>query len=92
VPDPPAEGLHQRSGELVDHRTTPLDPTEASGQAERLRLADHDGKLPAPCHLVQHDGAADHLVFSRVDPDDPGDPHLDEATSVAVFMTNSRRL
>jgi len=36
------------------------------------------GKLPIPCHLVQHDGAVDHLVLSPTDPDDLGDPHLDE--------------
>jgi hypothetical protein len=78
LPNTPPKRLHQGSDELVGHRTTPLDPTEASSQAECLCLADHDGKLPVPCHLVQHDGAADHLVLSPADPDDPhlGEPNI----------------
>jgi len=78
LPDPPAKGLHQGSGELVGHRTMPRDPTKASRQAECLRLADQDGKVPVPRHLVQHD-AREYLVLSRAKPDDLGDPHLDEA-------------
>jgi hypothetical protein len=45
---PPAKGLHHDRDELVGHRTTPCDPTEASRQAEGLRLADLDGKVPVP--------------------------------------------
>src|SRR4029453_6665600 len=78
LPDPPAKGLHQPSGELVGHRTRPCDPTEASRQAERLRLADRDGELPGAGPLLQHD-VVEQLILSRGEPDDLGDPHLDVA-------------
>lgn len=32
---------------------TPLDPSQVSRQVEGLRLANLDGKVPVPCHLVK---------------------------------------
>jgi len=71
--------LHQGGDELVGHRTAPCDPTQVSRQAERLRLADRDGKVPVACLLLQHDVLADRLFVSCAKPDDLGDPHLDVA-------------
>jgi hypothetical protein len=79
LPDPPAKGLDQPSGELVRHRTRPGDPTEASRQAEGLRVPDLNGKVPVACHLLEHDVLVERLVVSRAKPDDLGDPHLDVA-------------
>jgi hypothetical protein len=75
--DPSAQRVYQGSDELVGHRTGPGDPTQASGQAEGLWLADLDGKVPVACHLLQHD-VVEQLVVS-CKPDDLGDPHLDIA-------------
>ena len=88
LPDPPTKGLPQPSGELVGHRTRPGDPTEASRQAECLRLADGDGELLVASRLLQHDARVP-LVVSCAKPDDLAICIPTWPTAVGVVMASS---